>query len=110
MAAPTSYPSAVFNQTQNISNLIVNNVQAFNALPAPGVWTTTPFLPNAGGAPFDTLVNGTGLLQVIGDRLQQIMIENRVQSQLMQFGFNLSDDPVTQIRPDVLLNDSSLTS
>ncbi len=109
MAAPTSYPSFVFNSAQQAS-LIVTTVAQFTALPSPGIWTTTPFPPGQGGAPFDTLVNGSGLLQVIGDRLQQILIENRVQNQLMQFGFNLSDDPVQSLRPDILANDSSLTS
>ena len=109
MAAPTSYPSAVFNQTQNVSNLVVNTVQQFNALPAPGVWTTTPYLPNAGGAPFDTLVNGSGLLQVIGDRLQQSLIENRLSNAILLAGLNMSDDYIAW-RADFLANDSSLTS
>ena len=102
MAAPTGYPSWVYNATQ-LTSLIVNNVAAFNALPAPGVWTTTPYL-GLGGIPADPGFTDTDI------RLQQILIESRIQNQLLQFGFGMSDDPVTQLRPDILANDSSLTS
>lgn len=102
MAAPTSYPSWVYNSTQ-LSSLIVPNAAAFNALPSPGTWTTTPY-PGIGGIPTDPGLTDTDI------RLQQILIENRVSNQLLQFGFGLADDPVTQLRPDILLNDSSLTS
>lgn len=103
MAAPTSYPSWVYNSTQFLSQ-VVSNVTAFNALPAPGVWTTTPFAGVGTIAPSDPGFTDTDI------RLQQILVETRVQNQLLQIGFGMSDDPVNQIRPDVLLNDSSLTS
>lgn len=102
MAAPTSYPSYAYNSTQ-LSAIIVQNVAQFNALPGPGVWTTTPYA-GISGIPTDPNLTDTDI------RLQQILVESRVQSQLLQFGFGLVDDPVTQIRPDVLANDSSLTS
>ena len=102
MAAPTGYPSWVYNSTQQ-SSLIVANVAAFNALGGNGTWTTTPYL-GVSGIPTDPNLTDTDI------RLQQILIENRIQNQLLQFGFNLVDDPVTQLRPDVLANDSSLTS
>lgn len=102
MAAPTGYPSWVYNSTQQ-SSLIVNNVAAFNALPSPGVWTTTPY-PGISGIPTDPGLTDTDI------RLQQILIESRVQSQLLQIGLGIVDDPVTQLRPDVLANDSGLTS
>lgn len=111
MSAPTGYPSWAYNSTTQPA-LIVQNLAQFNALAGPGTWSATPFTQNANvlAAPYDSLVAGTGLLQVIGVRLEQILIENRIQNQLMQFGFNIVDDPVTQIRPDILLNDSSLSS
>ena len=102
MAAPTGYPSWVYNGTQ-LTQVVVQNVAAFNALPGPGVWTTTPFV-GVTGIPTDPNLTDTDI------RLQQILIESRISNQLLQFGFNLVDDPVTQLRPDVLLNDSSLTS
>ncbi len=102
MAAPTGYPSWVYNSTQFLA-VIVNNVTAFNALPAPGVWTTTPY-PGLGGIPTDPGLTDTDI------RLQQILIENRISNQLLQFGFGMSDDPVTQLRPDILANDSGLTT
>lgn len=111
MAAPTSFPSWAYNSAGQPS-LIVQSLTAFNALAGLGTWSATPFTttPSTSTAPYDSLIAGTGILQVIGIRLEQMLIENRVQSQLMQFGFNIADDPVTQIRPDILLNDSSLSS
>lgn len=102
MAAPTSYPSYVFNGTQ-LTSLIVANVAAFNALSGPGVWTTTPYV-GISGIPTDPNLTDTDI------RLQQILIENRISNQLLQFGFNIVDDPVTQLRPDILANDSGLTT
>lgn len=103
MAAPTSFPSAAYNATQLLT-VVVQSLAAFNALGGVGTWTTTPY-PGANGiAPSDPGLTDTDI------RLQQILIENRVSNQLLQFGFNLVDDPVTQLRPDILANDSSLTS
>jgi hypothetical protein len=102
MAAPTGYPSWVYNSTQ-LTQLIVPNVAAFNALGGVGVWTTTPYV-GVSGIPTDPNLTDTDI------RLQQILIENRISNQLLQFGFNLVDDPVTQLRPDILANDSSLTT
>lgn len=101
MAAPTGYPSYVFNSTQQVA-LTVPNVAAFNALPGPGVWTTTPF-PGIGGIPTDPGLTDTDI------RLQQILIENRVQSQFLSFLYGTVDDPV-ELRAEILANDSSLTS
>lgn len=103
MAAPTGYPSWVYNATQ-FTSLIVPNVAAFNALPAPGVWTTTPFPGVSGIAPFDPGFTDTDI------RLQQILIENRIQNQLLTYIGGIPDDPLSQLRPDILANDSSLTS
>lgn len=102
MAAPTSYPSYAYNSTQ-LSTLIVTTAAQFNALPGPGVWTTTPYAGTS-GIPTDPGLTDTDI------RLQQILIESRISNQLLQFGFNLSDDPVTQLRPDILANDSGLTT
>lgn len=102
MAAPTSYPSWAYNATQQ-SALIVQNVAAFNALPAPGVWTTTPY-PGLNGYPTDLGLTDTDI------RLQQILIESRISNQLLTYLGNLPDDPASQLRLDILANDSSLTS
>ena len=110
MAAPTSFPSFAYNSSGQPAQ-IVATLTAFNALGGVGTWSSTPFPPTPVlGAPYDSLVAGTGLLQVIGIRLEQLLIENRISNQMLQFGFNLSDDPVTQLRPDILANDSSLSS
>src|SRR5882762_2116457 len=102
MAAPTGYPSYVYNSTQNTA-LIVNNVAAFNALGGAGTWTTTPY-PGISSIPTDPGLTDTDI------RLQQILIESRVTNWLLQIGMNISDDPVNQLRPDILANDSGLTS
>lgn len=101
MAAPTSYPSWAYNATQ-LSSLIVQNVAAFNALPGPGTWTTTPY-PGISGIPTDPGLTDTDI------RLQQILIENRMGNALLQWGFNLSDD-LSILRADILANDSGLTT
>ncbi len=101
MAAPTGYPSWVYNSTQ-LASLIVNNVTAFNALPAPGVWTTTPFV-GVSGIPVDPGFTDTDI------RLQQILIENRMANAILLSGLNMSDDYLTW-RQDFLNNDSGLTT
>lgn len=102
MPAPNGYPSWVYNATQ-LSSLIVQNVAAFNALPSPGTWTTQPY-PGISGIPTDPGLTDTDI------RLQQILIETRVMGQLLQIGLGVTDDPVTQLRPDILANDSGLTT
>lgn len=110
MAAPSGFPSWAYNSAGQPS-VIVTSLTQFNGLGGSGTWSATPFTPTPLlAAPYDSLVAGTGILQVIGIRMEQLVIESRVQSQLLQFGLNIVDDPVTQIRPDVLLNDSSLSS
>lgn len=102
MAAPTSYPSYVYNATQ-LSTLVVSTVAQFNALGGSGVWTTTPYVGTS-GIPTDPGLTDTDI------RLQQILIENRMTNQLLVQAFNISDDPATQLRPDILANDSGLTT
>ena len=109
MAAPTGYPSYAYNATQ-FSTVIVQNVAAFNALSGPGVWTTTPYAGASPGPTDPGFSNTDALLQTLVTRAQQQLIENRVSNQLLQFGFSVVDDPVTQLRPDILANDSSLAS
>jgi len=100
--APSSYPSWAYNSTQQ-AQLQVANLQAWLALPGPGTWQTYPY-PGLSGIPTDPGLTDTDI------RLQQILIEARVQSQLLQIGLGVVDDPVTQLRPDILANDSSLSS
>lgn len=101
MAAPTSYPSYAYNATQ-LSTVIVTNVAAFNALPAPGVWTTTPYA-GVSGIPTDPGLTDTDI------RLQQSLIEQRMTNYYLQWGFGLVDEPAT-LRADILANDSGLTT
>ena len=114
MAAPSGYPSWAYNSAGQPA-LIVTMLAAFNALPGPGTWSATPFSTSSSGstAPFDTVTSpGTSNLQVTDIRLQQMLIEARVQSYMLAQALmiNEHDDPQTVIRPDVLANDASLTS
>ena len=102
MAAPTGYPSWAYNATQ-LTQLIVTTVAQFNALGGPGVWTTTPYA-GISGIPSDPGLTDTDI------RLQQILIEARIGNQLLTYIGSIPDDPASQLRPDILANDSSLTS
>jgi len=101
MAAPTSYPSFVYNSTQQ-STLIVTTVAAFNALPAPGTWTTTPY-PGVSGIPADPGLTDTDV------RLQQLLVEARLGNNLLAMLGSFSDDLLTW-RQDIVSNDSGLTT
>jgi hypothetical protein len=101
MAAPNGYPSWVYNSTQ-ASSLIVQNVSAFQALPGPGTWTTTPF-PGIGGIPTDPGLTDTDI------RLQQILVEARLGNNLIAMLGPFSDDLLTW-RQDIAANDSGLTT
>ena len=101
MAAPTSYPSWIYNQTQPAQ--IIPNVAQFNALPAPGTWTTTPYPLPSPTPPFDPGLQDTDI------RLQQMLIELRVLNLMTSVGFNNTEE-LSALRGEVLTLDSSLTS
>ena len=102
MAAPTSYPSWVYNSTQFASQ-IVNTVAQFTALPAPGTWTTTPFVGLPGSIPADPGLTDTDI------RLQQILVEARLSNNLLAELGTISDDLLAW-RQDIAANDSGLTT
>lgn len=101
MPAPTSFPSYAYNATQ-LASIVVTTLAAFNALPLPGVWTTTPFVGTS-GIPTDPGLTDTDI------RLQQILIESRTTNYMLANGLNLVDEPAVY-RADILANDSGLTS
>ena len=103
--AGIAFPSWAFNSAGQPS-IIVTSQAAFQALTGPGAWAFTPFPTALVTAPIDT----TPVLTATDIRLQQMLIEQRITNQLLTFGLNIADDAQTQIRPDVLANDSSLTS
>ena len=102
MAAPTGYPSWVYNSTQNVS-LIVQTVAEFNALTTPGTWTTTPFEAD------DDDEADTGFT-ITDTYLKNLLIEMRVQNYLIADGMQQKDDVQQRIRPDVAANDIALTA
>ena len=79
MAAPTSYPSWIYNSTQLLA-LVIDTVEEFDALPGPGQWTTTPFVVPPADTPSDP-----GFI-VTDQRLQQILIESRVANLMLSAG------------------------
>ena len=100
--AGIAYPSWAYNAT-TLQSLIVASAAAFAALGTG--WSFTPFPPPPpSGVPVDPGFPNTDT------RLQQILIESRVQTMLLSIGLNVTDDPQTQLRPDVLANDASLAS
>lgn len=101
MAAPTSYPSYAYNSTQLLTFLVTSAAQ-FNALPAPGTWTTTPYSSASTTADPNETITDT--------YLKNMLIEMRINNYLTGTGFNISDDVQTVIRPDVAANDVALTS
>ena len=102
MAAPTGYPSWVFNSTQQ-ATVIVTTVAQFNALPAPGTWTTTPFVVPPAGVPTDPGFINTDT------RLQQVLIEARINNLLVATMAN-SPEELTALRAEVLALDSGLST
>jgi hypothetical protein len=111
MAAPTGFPSWAYNSAGQPA-LIVQSLTAFNALPGPGTWSSTPFGTTTATnvAPFDTLTGGTGALQVTDIRAQQSLVESRITNMLLSQLLGNADDLQQVLRPDVLANDASLTS
>jgi len=106
MAGP-AFPSWAYNNGGQASQIVASQA-AFNALGPPGVWSLTPFPPSPpSNVPFDP----TPSYPVTDTRLQQILIEMRI----LNFMFanvnpGITDDPQTIIRPDVLANDSGLST
>lgn len=100
MAAPTSWPSYAYNNLSQPA-VIVANLAAFNALPAPGLWSATPFTTPA-QPPFDVG------LPITDARAQQLLIENRISNQYLHvIAGPFAEDPAA-IRADILANDSSV--
>ena len=100
--AVIAYPSWAYNATL-LTAQIVADAAAFAALGSG--WSFTPFAPPPpSGVPYDPGLPNTDT------RLQQILVENRVQSMMLAQAFNITDDPQTVLRPDVRANDASLSS
>jgi len=104
--AGLAFPSWAFNSAGQ-SAVIVQSQAQFQALSGPGTWSFTPFPIATVTAPQDTI---PGVLSATDVRLQQMLIEQRITNQLLTFGLNIADDAQTQIRPDILANDSGLTT
>ena len=102
MAGP-AFPSYAYNSAGQPA-VIVATQAAFNALGGVGTWAFTPFPTATSTAPVDVGFSNTDI------RLQQILIEQRVTNQMLQIANTIADDPVTQIRADILANDSGLTT
>ena len=102
MAGP-AFPSWAYNSAGQ-SPVLVQSQAAFNALGGVGTWAFTPFATATSSAPFDVG------FQVTGIRLQQMLVEQRMTNQLLLMLTSITDDQVSQLRPDILANDSSLVS
>ena len=97
-----AYPSWAYNATL-LQSKIVQNAAEFTALGTG--WLFTPFPPPPpSGVPADPGFVNTDT------RLQQLLVESRIQTLLLAQGLTITEDPQTQLRADVLANDASLTS
>lgn len=106
MAAPSgspAYPSWAFNSAGQPA-VIVLSLAAFNALPAPGIWSASPYPTVPPTVPSDP-----GFI-ILDTRQQQLLIESRIQTMILAQGFGIVDDPQTLLRADVLANDSSVST
>lgn len=101
--AVVAFPSWAYNNSGQPAQIVATQA-AFDALGGVGTWAKTPYATTVSTAPTDPGFVDTDI------RLQQILIETRITNWLLQMGLNIVDDPVLQLRPDVLANDSSLTS
>lgn len=101
--AGIAFPSWAYNSAGQQS-VIVASQAAFNALAGAGTWSFSPFPTATSSAPFDPG------FQVTDIRLQQILVEMRMANNILQYQNALADDPITELRPEIVANDSSLTS
>ena len=101
--AVVAFPSFAYNSAGQAAQIVASQA-AFAALAGPGTWAFTPYFIPPVSVPIDPGFPSTDT------RLQQILIESRVTNLLLQSGLNVGDDPQTQLRADVLANDSSLVS
>lgn len=101
--AGIAYPTWAYNSAGQAS-VIVTSATAFAALGGLGSWSTTPYYVPPASVPVDAGLTNTDT------RLQQMLIEQRVTNLILQYGLNVMDDPQTQLRAEVLANDSSLVS
>ncbi len=101
--AGLAFPSWAYNSAGQAAQIVASQA-AFNALASVGSWAFTPYVIATATAPVDVGFSNTDI------RLQQILIEQRITNQLLQIASTIADDPVTQIRADILANDSSLVT
>jgi len=105
MAGP-AFPSWAYNNAGQASQVVASQA-AFNALTPPGSWSLTPFPPSPpSNVPFDP----TPSYPVTDTRLQQMLIEARILNMMFAHAFAIPDDLQTTLRPDVLANDSGLST
>ena len=102
--AVTAYPSWAYNSAGQVAQIVASAV-AFAALPTPGTWAFAPYaIPPAVYGPPDVGLTNTDI------RLQQLLDESRIQTMMLAQGFLITDDPQTQLRPDVIATDTSIST
>ena len=101
--AVVAFPSYAYNSAGQAAQIVASQA-AFAALAGPGTWAFTPYFIPPVSVPIDPGFPSTDT------RLQQILVESRIANQLLAWGFNIVDDPQTQLRPEIVANDSGLTT
>ena len=101
--AGIAFPSWAYNSAGQASQIVASQA-AFNLLPGPGTWSFSPFIPPSQIAP------GDPGFSITDDRLQQMLIEARIQSQYLYYANGSVGDDPQALRADILATDSSITS
>ena len=101
--AGIAFPSYAYNSAGQAPQIVASQA-AFTALGGPGTWAFSPYAVPPSNVPIDPGFTATDT------RLQQMLVELRVANLQLQAGLNLADDPQTQLRPEVVANDSGLTT
>ena len=107
--AAVAFPSWIYNATL-LQAQVVQTQAAKDALGTG--WSFTPFAPPPpSGVPFDVGPPQFPITYPITDtRLQQILVEQRMLNMMFAQEFNIADDPITVLRPDIVANDSALAT
>ena len=100
--AGIAFPSMAYQNVTPFAQQVVTTQAALTALGS--TWSQTPSALPGTIAPSDVGLLDTDI------RLQQMLVEQHITNQLLTVGLNIADDAQTQFRPDILANDSGLST
>ena len=101
--AVIAFPSYAYNSAGQAPQIVASQA-AFTALGGPGTWAFSPYAVPPSNVPIDPGFTATDT------RLQQMLVEARINNLLLAQGFNIADDPARVMRAEIVANDSGLTT